>query len=256
VQNAHRIDRGEYPEADEKDADFLMLERGTEADALRDVIRLCAGGEGAQDAAGGALPGAAAGGVQVLSPMKRGVLGCVNLNRELQEALNPPAPFKVERRYGDRVFREGDRVMQTRNNYALEWTDAEYGEEGRGVFNGDIGVVKDIDEGSGVVTVAYDDTRYVSYAADALMEIEHAYAITVHKSQGSEFPAVVIPLYKVAPQLMTRNLIYTAVTRGKEGVALVGSMEVLRRMIDNDRGLTRYSGLKSFLIEYAEEGGR
>jgi exodeoxyribonuclease V alpha subunit len=184
--------------------------------------------------------------------MKKGMLGCTNLNKELQAALNPPAPSKAERKYGDRVFREGDRVMQTRNNYSLEWTDAADGSEGRGVFNGDIGVVADIDKSAGAVTVAYDDTKYVTYETDGLMELEHAYAITVHKSQGSEFPAVVIPVYAAAPQLMTRNLIYTAVTRGKKSVTLVGSMKRLRQMIENDKGLKRHSGLRSFLREYTE----
>jgi exodeoxyribonuclease V alpha subunit len=184
--------------------------------------------------------------------MKKGMLGCGNLNKELQAALNPPAPHKAERRYGDHVFREGDRVMQIRNNYSLEWTDASDGAEGRGVFNGDIGVIEEVGEDSGVVTVVYDDAKYVSYTVGTLMEIEHAYAITVHKSQGSEFPAVVIPVYAAAPPLMTRNLIYTAVTRGKKLVVLVGSMDRLRQMIDNGKGLARHSGLKSFLIEYAE----
>jgi exodeoxyribonuclease V alpha subunit len=279
VVNAHRIDRGEYPEANAEGADFIMRERQSGAEALKEVIRICSGGPpGASDVPGASdrpaapdsfpavapvgpvrvfgVPAFASAGsvpaVQVLSPMKKGMLGCENLNKELQAALNPPAPQKAERKYGDRVFREGDRIMQTRNNYSLEWTDSSDGSEGRGVFNGDIGVVREIDESSGVVTVAYDDTKYVSYAVDGLMEIEHAYAITVHKSQGSEFPVVVIPVYAAAPPLMTRNLIYTAVTRGKNVVVLVGSMDRLRQMIDNDKGLTRYSGLKSFLIEYAE----
>jgi exodeoxyribonuclease V alpha subunit len=115
-----------------------------------------------------------------------------------------------------------------------------------------MGIVKDIDLAAGTATVAYDDTKYVEYSGDGLMEIEHAYAITVHKSQGSEFPVVIIPVYAAAPMLMTRNLIYTAVTRGKKLVILVGSMDRLRQMIDNDKGRARYSGLKSFLIEYSE----
>ncbi|MDR2162533.1 MAG: AAA family ATPase [Clostridiales Family XIII bacterium] len=246
VVNAHRVDRGEYPDAGDEGTDFVMLERGVMGDALSDVIRLCSG-----DLPGGRtdIPSQ---GIQVISPMKKGLLGCAHLNRELQAALNPPSPSKSERKYGDRVFREGDRVMQIRNNYSLEWTDSIDGSEGRGVFNGDIGVIKDIDTFSGVVTVVYDETKYASYATEGLMEVEHAYAITVHKSQGSEFPAVVIPIYAAAPMLMTRNLIYTAITRGKRLVILVGSMDRLRQMIDNDRGLTRYSGLKSFMMEYME----
>jgi exodeoxyribonuclease V alpha subunit len=229
---------------------------------LRDVIRLCSGGLPDASSRGAVAseaarspaypPPAFAAGVQALSPRKKGMLGCANLNRELQAALNPPAPSKAERKYGDRVFRAGDRVMQTRNNYSLEWTDSSDGSEGRGVFNGDMGVVMDIDGATGAVTIAYDETKYVTYATEGLMELEHAYAITVHKSQGSEFPAVVIPVYAAAPKLMTRNLIYTAVTRGKNAVVLVGSTNRLRQMIDNDKGLTRYSGLGSFLAEYAE----
>ncbi|MDR1496779.1 MAG: AAA family ATPase [Clostridiales Family XIII bacterium] len=266
VVNAHRINRGEYPEADGEDSDFIMLERESGKDALRDIIRLCSGGLPGPSGLPGlpGLPGSSglpglpgppglpAAGVQALSPMKKGMLGCENMNRELQAALNPPAPSKAERKYGARVFREGDRVMQTRNNYSLEWTDSSDGSEGRGVFNGDMGVVVDIDGSIGAVTVAYDETKYVSYAADGLMELEHAYAITVHKSQGSEFPAVVVPVYAAAPMLMTRNLLYTAVTRGKRSVTLVGSTDRLRQMIDNDKGLTRYSGLKSFLVAYTE----
>jgi exodeoxyribonuclease V alpha subunit len=263
VVNAHRIDRGEYPEAGGEGSDFIMMERSARGDALSDVLRLCAGD--LPCCAVGAPPSVPppthaadltshipVSGIQALSPMKKGLLGCVNLNRELQATLNPPSPGKAERKYGDRVFREGDRVMHTRNNYSIEWTDSADGSEGRGVFNGDMGIIKGIDEATGAVTVAYDDTKYVTYATNGLMEIEHAYAITVHKSQGSEFPVVIIPVYAAAPMLMTRNLIYTAITRGKQLVVLVGSMELLRQMIDNAKGLARYSGLKSFLMEYSE----
>jgi exodeoxyribonuclease V alpha subunit len=248
VVNAHRIDRGEYPRVDAESSDFIMMEKRTGADALQKVMSLCSGN----------LPFDAphvipVRDIQTLTPMKKGILGCVNLNKELQFVLNPPSPSKSERKYGERVFREGDRVMQTRNNYSLEWVDSEDCSEGTGVFNGDMGIVKDIDVSSGAVTVVYDDTKYVTYSGDGLMEIEHAYAITVHKSQGSEFPVVVIPVYAAAPMLMTRNLIYTAVTRGRKLVVLVGAMDRLRQMIDNDRSGARYSGLKSFLTEYSEK---
>jgi exodeoxyribonuclease V alpha subunit len=142
--------------------------------------------------------------------------------------------------------------MQTRNNYSIEWTDESDGREGRGVFNGDMGIVTDIDPPAGAVTVAYDDFKCVAYDPDGLAELEHSFAITVHKSQGSEFPVVIIPVYAAAPMLMTRNLIYTAVTRGKQLVVLIGSPEKLHRMVDNDTGRVRYSGLKSFLTEYLD----
>jgi exodeoxyribonuclease V alpha subunit len=250
VVNAHRIDRGEYPVAtsDKGKSDFIIEEQRSGAEALKSILRLYVSGP---------LPDAPdivpIRDMQTLTPMKKGMLGCVNLNRELQSVLNPPSPSKAERTYGERVFREGDRVMQTRNNYSLEWTDSSDGSEGRGVFNGDMGIVKDIDTAAATVTVAYDDTKYVTYGGDGLMEIEHAYAITVHKSQGSEFPVVVIPVYAAAPLLMTRNLIYTAVTRGKHLVVLVGSTERLQQMIDNARGRSRYSGLRSFLVEYSSK---
>jgi exodeoxyribonuclease V alpha subunit len=288
VVNAHRIDRGEYPvEAPDKSGfksdfipDFIIEERRSGAEALKTILGLYIPDPpaGATDVATDVTPGVAPSAtpdaatnitpgivhnvvpgvapirdIQTLTPMKKGMLGCVNLNKELQAVLNPPSPSKAERKYGDRVFREGDRVMQTRNNYSLEWADSADGSEGRGVFNGDMGIVKDIDAAAATVTVAYDDTKYVTYVGDGLMEIEHAYAITVHKSQGSEFPVVVIPVYAAAPMLMTRNLIYTAVTRGKSLVVLVGSTERLKQMIDNAKGRSRYSGLRSFLIEYSNK---
>ncbi|MDR3225791.1 MAG: AAA family ATPase [Clostridiales Family XIII bacterium] len=271
--NAHRINRGEYPATPSGETDFFMIECGTGIAALQSILELCEGrlpaalphsipGTGIAALAsipercGGRLPAALPrsipeAGIQVLTPMKKGMLGNANLNKELQAALNPPGPGRAERKYGERIFRLGDRVMQTRNNYSLEWTDSSDGAEGRGIFNGDMGVIVDIDAASGAVTVAYDDTKHVSYGSEGLLEIEHAYAITVHKSQGSEFPAVIIPVYAAAPMLMTRNLIYTAVTRGKKLVVLIGSMDRMRQMIDNDRSLARYSGLKSFLMEYA-----
>ncbi|MDR1043293.1 MAG: AAA family ATPase, partial [Clostridiales Family XIII bacterium] len=250
VVNAHRIDRGEYPvtTSDKGKSDFIIEERRSGADALKTILHLYVSGPPSN------IPGLVPiRDMQTLTPMKKGMLGCVNLNKELQAVLNPPSPSKAERKSGERVFREGDRVMQTRNNYSLEWADASDGSEGRGVFNGDMGIVKDIDTAAATVTIAYDDTKYVTYSGDGLMEIEHAYAITVHKSQGSEFPVVVIPVYAAAPMLMTRNLIYTAVTRAKNLVVLVGSTERLKQMIDNARGRSRHSGLKSFLAEYSNK---
>ncbi|MDR0596120.1 MAG: AAA family ATPase [Clostridiales Family XIII bacterium] len=276
---AHRINRGEYPFAEggmeaagggvgndsgnNADSgacnDLFMMERGAGVDALSEVIKLCTGhlppfASGLPTDGRDGSPSRGPVGIQVLTPMKKGLLGSINLNKELQEVLNPPREGLAERKYGERVFRVGDRVMQTRNNYSLDWSDSSDGSEGRGIFNGDMGVITDIDRRSGAVTVAFDDTKHVSLGSEGLLDIEHAYAITVHKSQGSEFPAVVIPVYNAAPMLMTRNLIYTAVTRGKALVALVGSPDSLRRMIANDKSLARYSALRSFLAEYSELG--
>lgn len=258
---AHRINRGEFPlspadaEGDAA-AGLLMIEHGAGADALNEILKLCAADAREEppqlSSPSGLRRGAAQAAAQVLTPMKKGLLGSVNLNRELQALLNPPREGLAERPYGDRVFRVGDRVMQTRNNYSLEWTDSADGSEGRGVFNGDMGVIADIDRASGTVTVAFDDTKHARIGSEGLLDIEHSYAITVHKSQGSEFPDVVIPVYNAAPMLMTRNLIYTAVTRGKNLVALVGSPDSLRRMIANDKSLARYSALRSFLSEYPD----
>ncbi|MDR1028388.1 MAG: ATP-dependent RecD-like DNA helicase [Clostridiales Family XIII bacterium] len=242
VVNAHRIDRGEYPSFRHEDTDFFMLRRSGDANILRTVIDLCVN----------RLPGHfddfdALRDIQVLTPMKKGVLGNINLNRELQRALNPPSPARVEKTYGERAFREGDKVMQIKNNYALKWVSSEDFSEGEGVFNGDMGYIEQIDDDFGSITVVYDEVKHVTYETDKLDELEHAYAVTVHKSQGSEFPAVVIPIFAVAPTLATRNLIYTAITRGKRLVVLVGSEDRLRAMIDNDRRKDRYSALKFLL---------
>jgi exodeoxyribonuclease V alpha subunit len=247
VVNAHRIDRGEYPELNTEGTDFFMLRRKGEESILNTMVDLITR----------RLPKFGAGfdpmrDIQVLTPVKRGALGNANLNKELQRVLNPADDFKAEKQTGSKIFREGDRVMQIKNNYGLTWVDSKDFSEGEGVFNGDMGVIEKIDDDYGIITVAYDGTRYVQYEYTQADELEHAYAITVHKSQGSEFPVVVMPMFPVAPTLATRNLLYTAITRAGQMVVLVGSENRLHAMVDNDSGRDRHSALKDFLIQYSE----
>jgi exodeoxyribonuclease V alpha subunit len=183
--------------------------------------------------------------IQVMAPMKKGDIGVHALNHLLQEELNPPSHGKAEARRGDGVFREGDKVMQTKNDYELEWTRGD--EDGKGVFNGDIGYVAAADPGEGTLTVEFDDGRRAQYEEGKLDELELAYCVSVHKSQGSEFEAVVLPLIAGPSMLMTRNLLYTAVTRAKRLVCVVGREECLRKMVDNNHIDMRYSALEQRL---------
>ena len=191
--------------------------------------------------------------IQVLTPMRKGLLGVERLNRILQEYLNPPEPQKTEKEYGDRLFREGDKVMQIKNNYQLEWEVAtKYGmtiDKGQGIFNGDMGIIKEINTYEEVVIVEYDEQRLVKYPYTLLDELELAYAITIHKSQGSEYPAVVIPLLQGPRQLYHRNLLYTAVTRAKQCVTLVGSDVVFQEMIHNTNEQDRNTSLAERIQE-------
>jgi exodeoxyribonuclease V alpha subunit len=181
--------------------------------------------------------------IQVLTPVRKGMLGSINLNKELQAVLNPPCTELEEKKFGDRIFREHDKVMQIKNNYELKWRNQEDFTEGEGVFNGDVGFINSIDKEFNEVTVVYDGCRYVTYDFNQLDELELAYAITVHKSQGSEFPIVIMPMSWFPPMLATRNLLYTGVTRGKTAVVLVGSENKMHAMVDNNRITGRYSGL-------------
>ena len=185
--------------------------------------------------------------IQVITPSRKGFSGTENLNVALQGALNPPDPKRPEQVWRDRVYRVGDRVMQTKNNYAMEW-ETEQGKEGLGVFNGDIGVITEIDRENECVVVRMDE-RICRYDYGMLEELDHAYAVTVHKSQGSEYPVVVIPLYDCAPMLQTRNLLYTAVTRASKMVVLVGKPAVLSRMIENNRQTVRCTLFRKWLSE-------
>ena len=187
--------------------------------------------------------------IQVLTPVRKGNLGTVSMNQKLQAVLNPPSDEAQEKKYGDRIFREGDKVMQIKNNYQTAWKKKDSMEEGEGIFNGDVGYIESIDKEYGYMTVVFDDDKYVRYNFENLDELELAYAVTVHKSQGSEFPVVIMPVSWFPPVLATRNLLYTAVTRGKEAVVLVGSEGRLQAMIDNNRITARYSGLRKKLSD-------
>ncbi|HHU17365.1 MAG TPA: ATP-dependent RecD-like DNA helicase [Clostridiales bacterium] len=238
VVNAHRINKGEYPECNEKDKDFFLLRKKSEKEMLETIKTLCVkrlpnyyqGYDAIRD-------------IQVLTPIRRGLLGSINLNKELQNVLNPPSRDREEKTFGDKIFREKDKVMQNRNNYQLEWRRLDDFSEGQGVFNGDVGYIEKIDKEFNEITIVYDENRYVTYDFSQLDELEHAYSITVHKSQGSEFPIIIMPVSWFPPILATRNLLYTAVSRGKKAVILVGSENRMHAMIDNNRITERYSGL-------------
>ncbi|MBQ9543506.1 MAG: ATP-dependent RecD-like DNA helicase [Clostridia bacterium] len=237
VANAHRINRGEYPVASGKNGDFFMLERPDPASSLSAVVELCAS----------RLPKTygrdVLEGVQILSCTKKGELGTVNINSVLQNTLNPPAKDKPEHRSGERIFRLGDKVMQITNDYEMLWRAAENESlTGTGVFNGDIGRIISLDPDEQLLTVDFDG-RLCDYDFSALDELEHAWAVTVHKSQGSEYPIVILPVFNPPPMLAARNLLYTAVTRAKKMVIIVGNGASVRRMVDNDRPAARYTAL-------------
>ncbi len=241
VANSHLINSGEYPEQ-QSGNDFYIISKNNEI-SISDTIRELVGGriEAGFDYVRSADD------IQILTPTKRGMLGAPSLNSMLQEVINPPSEEKAELKIGNVIFREGDRVMQLRNNYGAEWRSDNFLTEGEGVFNGDMGIVEEIDAGDKTMTVRMDD-RIIEYAGDMLEEIDLAYAVTVHKSQGSEFPVVVMPVLNFPPMLMTRNLLYTAVTRGKKLVVIVGDPSRVRSMIDNNRADGRYTGLKWRLL--------
>ena len=191
--------------------------------------------------------------IQVLTPMRKGALGVETLNGILQKYLNPPSSDKKEHQTGERLFREGDKVMQIKNNYQLTWeVRSRYGipiDKGMGIFNGDMGVIKEIHENAQSLTVEYDEHRLVEYPFSTLDEIELAYAITIHKSQGSEYPAVILPLLSGPKMLFNRNLLYTAVTRAKKCVTILGSSKTVQEMIDNAKENRRYTGLNDRIKE-------
>ncbi len=239
--NSHLINTGEYP-AQQGGDDFYIISRNSE-NSVSDTIKELIGGriEANFDFVRSADD------IQVLTPTKRGMLGAPSLNAVLQDVINPADESKAELKFGSVTFREGDKVMQLRNNYGAEWRTDFFTTEGEGVFNGDMGIIESIDTEDKVMTVRMDD-RLIDYSGDMLEEIDLAYAVTVHKSQGSEFPAVIIPVLNFPPMLMTRNLLYTAVTRGKKLVIIVGDPGRVRSMIDNNRADGRYTGLKERLI--------
>ena len=235
VVNAHRINEGYLPILNKKGKDFFFLTRMDPASITEALTDLCKNRIPKQYRVNPLTD------IQVLCPTKKGNVGSVTFNGVLQQALNPPAKNKREKKYGDRTFRVGDKVMQIRNNYAVSWKRKNSKEEGIGVFNGDMGFITKIE--SGLITVQFDDEKLVEYDSSRLEELEHAYAVTIHKSQGSEFPIVVIPLYHAPAVLMTRNLLYTAVTRAKQLIILVGRRDVLEAMIENNTEKDRFTGL-------------
>ena len=240
VKNAHAIVNGKYIETDYKEGDFFFMHRHYPLDTVRTIKELCTK----------RLPNAygfdPATQIQVLCPSKKGDTGTVNLNQVLQETLNPSEKGKAEYNTGYRIFREGDKVMQTKNNYNIHWESQN--DEGDGIFNGDIGFIEIIDIAHDMVVIDFSGKR-ATYTKEQLTEIELAYAVTVHKSQGSEFDAVVIPMISVNNKLCYRNLLYTAVTRAKKLLILVGTTGCLNSMIDNNKTQLRYSSLKHFMLD-------
>ena len=242
VRNAHGVNRGELPDLKDNKHDFFFLRRKDPARAAETIVELIQT----------RLPnnmGIPADQIQVLSPTRKRVAGTASLNRAIQEAVNPPGADKPERRFGEYVFRQGDRVMQVRNNYDVMWKDGLT--SGMGIFNGDIGQIIRVDEREGTLTVDFEG-RQVEYTGDMLVELEPAYAITVHKAQGSEYRAVILSVSDGVPMLLTRGVLYTAITRARELLILVGDEEVVAAMTANDRQQRRYSGLRWRLVQMAE----
>ena len=249
VVNAHKINRGEQVVLDNKSRDFFFLKRQNADVIIRVLIALI------QEK----LPPyveAKPFDIQVLTPMRKGLLGVERLNQILQRYLNPPDPSKKEKEYGQGLFREGDKIMQVKNNYQLEWEiRGKYGipvDKGVGVFNGDTGILKSINEFAETAEVEFEDGRWAEYSFKQMEELELAYAVTIHKSQGSEYPAVVMPLLSGPRMLLNRNLLYTAVTRARKCVTIVGSEETFREMIRNEKQQMRYSSLDIRLREVTE----
>lgn len=245
VMNAHKINSGEMPEISVHDKDFFFLSRTSAEITAATIIDLY---KSRIPNSYGINPISS---IQVLSPSKKGVAGSVNLNHELQKALNPPDMLKQEYLYGKTLFRTGDKVMQIKNDYDIIWTRPD-GENGTGIFNGDLGIIDSISVKDRVMTVIFDDDKECEYSFNDLDKLDLAYATTVHKSQGSEFPVVIIPICRFAPLLMCRNLLYTAVTRAKTMVILVGTQSALKTMIDNNDEKKRFTGLSKKLKAIAE----
>ena len=236
VMNAHRVNRGEMPELKTVTSDFFFMRRQSEESVCQLIRDLCTT----------RLPknmGIPPEQIQVLSPTRKGGVGTVSLNKMLQQALNPPAEGKKERAFGEYVFREGDRVMQIRNNYDLMWKKCDGSALGTGVFNGDVGCIREIDPGNETMTVVFDD-REAEYDFTQLNELEPAFAMTVHKSQGSEYRAVILTAWNGSPYLLSRSILYTAITRARELLIIVGREETVAAMTQNAKKNRRYSGLK------------
>ena len=257
VTNAHKINEGIFPVLTDKKNDFFFLSRTYDRDIVRTIVELC------RDRLPKAYGQDVKNRIQVISPSRKGESGTENLNIRMQEALNPPSDEKPEIVVHERIFRQGDRVMQTRNNYDLSWyytgglrmespDRSESGKDttdgdGNGVFNGDIGTITHIDKKNQYLEVLFDDGRYASYDITSMEDLDLSYAITVHKSQGSEYDIVIIPAGDAPPVLLSRNLFYTAVTRAKTMVIIVGRTETVKRMVENERHALRFTGLRDWL---------
>ena len=249
ITNAHKINAGQSIRLDNKSKDFFMLSMSSSIQIQRALVSLIAE----------KLPpyvNATKYDIQVLTPSRKGELGVENLNKILQQYINPPAPGKREKQWGEVIFRENDKVMQIKNDYQMEWKIVTKKgltiKEGSGVFNGDCGIIREINEFAGTVTVEFDEGKLVEYTGATLEELELAYAITIHKSQGSEYPAVIIPLLNAPRPLLNRNLLYTAVTRARKCVTIVGSENSVNEMIQNESEMKRNSGLVDSIIEMEE----
>lgn len=238
VTNAHRIVDGEMPILNDRRSDFFFMESASEEDTLRLVVDLC---KRRLPASYGYSP---LEDIQVLCPSRIGVVGTQNINKELQLALNPPAKGRSEVKFGNALFRNGDKIMQTRNDYDVEWRKG--AELSHGIFNGDIGLIRTADKVNNRLEIDFDG-RKATYDAEMMKKIEHAYAVTIHKSQGSEYSAVIIPLPNGMDKLTYRNLLYTAVTRAKSTLILIGTVRKVQSMVENDRRMMRYSCLKPML---------
>ena len=241
VNNAHGILKGEYPETSGKNSDYFMIKKSETQDIISEIISLC------KDRLPNYFEGKKELSIQVLSPMKKTHLGTISLNNILQNELNPPSKYKKEKQWGKYILREGDKIIQTRNNYDIPWQ-TPWGEKGIGVFNGDTGTIKEINNKEKYIVIEFYDGKIAEYEFSNLEDIDLAYAITVHKSQGSEFDAIIIPSYYGPKNLMYRNLFYTALTRAKSLVVVVGSENVVKLMIDNNIEAKRLTSLKDKII--------
>ncbi|OOB79494.1 MAG: AAA family ATPase [Epulopiscium sp. Nuni2H_MBin001] len=242
VRNAHKINKGEYPTSNEDNTDFFLIKRANLDDVKDTIVDLILDRLPKYQEINIKKD------IQVLAPMKKGVLGIVELNKVLQQSINPATSDKDEYEYRHTIFRTGDKVMQIKNNYSTVWkVYSRTGlpiDEGLGVFNGDCGVILGVDKEREIVTVLFDDMKAVEYEFNQLDELDLAYAITIHKSQGSEYPVVVIPIHSGPPMLLSRNLLYTAVTRARKIVVIVGIIETVYKMVDNNKPIERFSSLK------------
>ncbi len=246
IVNAHKINNGDMPELSDRTNDFFFMRRANPESSVDTVLGLYKT----------RLPNTYSlnpiTDIQVLTPMKKGLTGTVELNRALQQCINPPQSVRAEYKYGQTVFREGDKVMQTKNNYEMPYVE-ENGEKGTGIYNGDMGVINSIHAAEKYMVITFDDGKTVEYPFTSLDEIELAYAITVHKSQGSEFPYVIIPVCSYIPMLMSRNLFYTAITRAKTMVVLVGSEKTVFNMTNNSSYIKRFTGLYERLLKEKQQ---